>query len=437
MAGKSIIQVGYAWGPRPNNSPSMIKYGTSVTVTVLDKNNQRVDLEFNENGYIFIDGNSYSALEVIDSDNKSISEIIKKDIEYNQKLKSLYYGWGLFPEQRQGSSTTSTASTTSTSGTGRFVTVLYNQGESEPEDEPVSDVETVVRHTERSYRNVNIETWNEPVVYNETGDAYYSYMKFGEIVEYIRDNGFDKLPLTQLMGKITDKLIDAPYVGGTLEIIPETPSCNLSGLDCVTFFENTLAIARAIKNNSFRNGLNPDTLFPKVISEITKTRYRNGNASDYTSRLHYTCEWIIDNVKKGTVEDLTRSLGGVDFKLNLNFMSTHPNSYPALKQDRSLVSKIRSIEQNLNNITSHSYIPKNNIRNIENKLQMGDIIAIATNKTGLDYSHTGLIYKNQNGQSLFMHASSTKQRVIRDVIISNFVNQMSSNLGIAVLRPKE
>lgn len=482
MAEKKLEIVGYTWGPRSSS-----KYGVVVIVDVrkspagvlsdanfnsYDPSKNRVELEFDNNGYVMYENVSYSALEVVDSDNKTVSELIKKDIDSNQNLRSLYYGWGLFPENRPATSGTNTvqlgndsssgtsgnmtgnvgsnsalnngtnnnissgnSSVSTMSGDRKFIPILYSESEFETTDKPVFNIENVVRHTEISYRTVSNAEWNEPSVNGETGDSYYSYMKFGEILEYIRDNNFDKLPIGQLMGKITDKLLETPYVGGTLEIQPEKPSCNLSGLDCVTFFESTLGIARAIKNYSYTSGLNPDSVFPKVISEISLTRYRDGNPGDYTTRLHYTSEWIIDNTKKGVIQDLTKSLGGVKFNLNLNFMSTHPNSYPALKQNRSFVSTIKSIEQSLNAISTHSYIPKANIRNIENKLQTGDIIAIATTNSGLDYSHTGMIYKNQNGQSLFMHASSLKQKVVRDVAISFFVDQMSSNLGIAVLRP--
>ena len=463
MADKKLEIFGYTWGPRSSS-----KYGVVVIVDIRKspagvRLENDVELEFDNNGYVMYENVSYSALEVVDSDNKTVSELIKKDIDSNQKLRSLYYGWGLFPENRPATSGTNTVqlgnnsssgtsgnttgnagsnsalsgngSVSTMSGDRKFIPILYSESEFETTDEAVSNIEIVVRHAEMSYRTVSNAEWNEPSVNGETGDSYYSYMKFGEILEYIRDNNFDKLPIGQLMGKITDKLLETPYVGGTLEIQPETPSCNLSGLDCVTFFESTLDIARAIKNYSYRSGLNPDSVFPKVISEISLTRYRDGKPGDYTTRLHYTSEWIIDNTKKGVIQDLTKSLGGVKFNLNLNFMSTHPNSYPALKQNRSFVSTIKSIEQSLSAISTHSYIPKANIRNIENKLQTGDIIAIATTNSGLDYSHTGMIYKNQNGQSLFIHASSLKQKVVRDVAISFFVDQMSSNLGIAVLRP--
>jgi hypothetical protein len=54
-----------------------------------------------------------------------------------------------------------------------------------------------------------------------------------------------KQPIGELIGQIADDLTGIPYLGGTLEG-PGAEICrvNLNGLDCDTFFENVLVIAR-------------------------------------------------------------------------------------------------------------------------------------------------------------------------------------------------
>jgi len=222
---------------------------------------------------------------------------------------------------------------------------------------------------------------------------------FDHLIEEMIKRDYHTLPIGECMGKIGSMMIGTRYVGGTLELMPERCIMDLTGLDCVTFFENTLNIARTakIKNNGLTQSANSIT-FRDVLDQIEFTRYRDGNLEGYTSRLHYTSEWILDNVKKGVIKDLTKELGGKPFNVKVSFMSENPQYYPQLTAQPSLINKMRLVEYGINN-TRHWYIPNSQVKEIESKLQTGDIIAIATNKSGLDYSHTGMIIKNAKGMA--------------------------------------
>ena len=219
--------------------------------------------------------------------------------------------------------------------------------------------------------------------------------------------------------------------------MPERCIMDLTGLDCVTFFENTLNISRTAKIKQYEITQNPNSItFRDILDQIEYTRYRGGNMDGYTSRLHYTSEWILDNVKKGVVKDVTKELGGKPFPVNIGFMSANPQYYPQLVAEPTLVRKIKGIENEIN-AQKHWYIPNAQVKDIESKLQTGDIIAIATNKAGLDYSHTGMIIKNAKGMALFIHASSAKKRVYLDKRISTYLSESSTSIGISVLRPQD
>ena len=260
---------------------------------------------------------------------------------------------------------------------------------------------------------------------------------FDHLIEEMIKRDYHTLPIGECMGKIGSMMIGTRYVGGTLELMPERCIMDLTGLDCVTFFENTLNIARTakIKNNGLTQSANSIT-FRDVLDQIEFTRYRDGNLEGYTSRLHYTSEWILDNVKKGVIKDLTKELGGKPFNVKVSFMSENPQYYPQLTAQPSLINKMRLVEYGINN-TRHWYIPNSQVKEIESKLQTGDIIAIATNKSGLDYSHTGMIIKNAKGMALFLHASSAKKRVYLDKRISTYLSESSTSIGISVLRPQD
>lgn len=171
-----------------------------------------------------------------------------------------------------------------------------------------------------------------------------------------------------------------------------------------------------------------------LVDAVTFTRYRGGHLDGYASRLHYTAEWIADNVAKGVVKDVTPALGGVRLPVRVGFMSAHPELYPALRENLALVDSMRASERRINSIP-RTFIPRNRVAAIEPRLRTGDLIAIATSASGLDYSHTGLIVRG--GRSArFLHASSARGRVMLDESISRYLARgPKSNTGITVLRP--
>ena len=250
--------------------------------------------------------------------------------------------------------------------------------------------------------------------------------KFNEVRTKIVDSNWKQLPIGNLMTKVAQQLVGVPYVGGTLDG-PGREMCSVDmlRLDCVTLFEVTLNMARITH-------LGKDSL-PDLIDAVTFTRYRDGILTDYTSRLHYTSDWIENNIKKGVVRDVTSALGGEPFPLQLGFMSKNPKYYPALEANPEFVDVMRDVEQRVNR-TNRYVIPAKSIESIEHQLHDGDIIAIATSKAGLDYSHTGLIVRDGD-RARFLHASSTQKKVVLDVPIADYVKKVSTNIGITILRP--
>jgi hypothetical protein len=268
-----------------------------------------------------------------------------------------------------------------------------------------------------------------------------TFNKFSELIQVAKKNDWNQFPINDLISKFAYELIGTPYISNTLDCSGnEIVKLNLCGVDCVTYFESMLCLARILKKVGV-NGLSPiqKNERPSIedfLDEIRFTRYRGGNLTDYTSRLHYTADWIYDNVQKHVVEDISKELGGDKIKFNLNFMSQNPKYYDALKNDSSLIAKIKEQENNINSRTYY-LIPKEKIHLSEPKINTGDIIAIGTNKSGLDYGHTGLAYRTDDSSLHFLHASTKKKMVTLDLKISEFVNANKSFTGISVLRPLE
>jgi hypothetical protein len=141
-----------------------------------------------------------------------------------------------------------------------------------------------------------------------------------------RARRWDTLAIGERVARFGLALEGTPYRDATLEGPgPEVCRITTDGLDCVTFMELSLALGRVAGTNGAELGSASE-----VRDAVTFTRYRRGRLTDYTSRLHYTGEWITDNVTKGVVEDVTSSLGGEICPFHVGYMSAHPERYPAL-----------------------------------------------------------------------------------------------------------
>ena len=224
---------------------------------------------------------------------------------------------------------------------------------------------------------------------------------------------------------LAKEFIGREYVGETLDKHDNEPlfiSC--SELDCTTFVETVLAITMCGQNGSF-------TDFCKNLGRI---RYRNGKNEGYASRLHYTSWWIADPAKQGIVEEIETKLHNASQKLNLNFMSTHPEKYRHLKDDKKRTEEIAVLEKPFCN-KDIRYIPKEKICELDrNDIKDGDIIAVVTAIEGLDVSHIGFAYWN-NRELHMIHASSAANRVINDTTsLHTYLSRRKNSLGIRVFR---
>ena len=256
---------------------------------------------------------------------------------------------------------------------------------------------------------------------------------FAHIVGKATADKWNKLPIGELIGKIAMELKDTPYVGFTLEVSKDQEACvvNLKGLDCVTFFEDSLCMARMLKKGKSA----PEDL----INEIQHTRYRGGKMGDFTSRLHYTTDWFVDNAAKGVVKILAPDLPGAEpFTQKVGIMTRHPENYRQLAAHPELIEKIRAIENTING-RSLKYVPLSKLEGAEHLLQTGDIVGVATSADGIDIAHTGLCIKDEQGIVHFMDASSARSRmkVTLEPQISKCLNWSPKLTGVMLARPLE
>jgi hypothetical protein len=242
------------------------------------------------------------------------------------------------------------------------------------------------------------------------------------------------LPLGDRVATIGKLLCGTSYKSYTLEIHDhiEAPSVNLTGLDCWTFFETSLAFARMFQEP--REQWTPQTL----LKYIELDRYRGGECTgSYLSRLHYLEEWFSDNDRRGLVKDLTRELGGVRASHAAHEMTVAWKSYRYMRNNPELRAGIAEMEARVSR-TPLYYIPKNKVADIESRICNGDVIGICDYDSGrIGTAHVGLAYRTSDGVLHFMHASSPRNfgQVVLDQRLSGYLAKFRSHAGILVARP--
>jgi hypothetical protein len=261
----------------------------------------------------------------------------------------------------------------------------------------------------------------------ETAIQAEDIARFEKIVQYAKQENLPDRPIGEIVQAIGDNFLGKPYAEGLLDKSgAEKLIVTLNQFDCVLFVETVLAISRgvAVKDYDYQN----------FVNRIEDQRYFNGKINGYCSRLHYFSEWINDNQKRQTVENITAQLGGVPMNKTLNFMSLHRSSYPQMVKDEATYQCIVSQETDLAK-TTVNYIPTNQIKSVYSQLKPGDIVAVATDVKGLDVTHTGFVYRNADGNLGFIHASPAGAVTVA-YDLQRYISRVESAIGIVVARAK-
>jgi hypothetical protein len=261
--------------------------------------------------------------------------------------------------------------------------------------------------------------------------------RFHALVAQSQKEGWAELPIGDRILRFGKGMRSTPYVSYTLEIDDhvEAPSVNFNGLDCWSFFEISLGMARMIGRKL--PSYTPDDL----LREIEFTRYRGGVCTGhYLERLHYLEEWFFDDEARGVVDNITRKLGHAQPILGRRCqeMTILWKTYRYLRNNPEYRPKMAQLEETISQLPVYC-IPKDKVHLIEKDLKDGDILGIATKGQGSFCSHVGLGIRTEDGVYRFMHASSQKdyKRVVVDKSLSDYLKRFSSHLGVIVGRARE
>lgn len=223
------------------------------------------------------------------------------------------------------------------------------------------------------------------------------------------------------------ELLGTPYVAHTLEGDEELLTINIHELDCLTFIESLYALTRTTLTGRYS--------WRDYAANIENVRYRGGEMGDYSSRIHYISEWIIDNNVRGNLVEITPELPHADYMVkSIDYMTHHTDSYRQLKNDSAMVEKIRRYE-----LRNHRfpYLKKSwlNDKAVKAALRSGDFVTLVTRVEGLDVSHNGIIIVDEKGDPYLLDASMSGGKVmLQSVPLFKYLEKSKTNIGVRVFR---
>jgi hypothetical protein len=243
-------------------------------------------------------------------------------------------------------------------------------------------------------------------------------------------------PLGRKAARVGELAAGTPYEPVTLDAYiraggspsrTEPLTLSLTRFDCVTLVEACLAIARVAAADG-----NPS--WERFGREVQRMRYRGGERGGYASRLHYFSEWITDGETRGLIEDRGAELGGVEDARPLRFMTEHRGSYPALADD-NVFRDVAALERRLDD-RPRRVIASKRIPQVADRIETGDVLAFATEITGLDVTHAAFAYRDAENVLRVLHAPLSGGVVeVTRATLPEYVAAIRRATGILVARP--
>lgn len=181
---------------------------------------------------------------------------------------------------------------------------------------------------------------------------------------------------------------------------------NMHGFDRLGFANTVMAIAKASMQSLPR--VNE---FERFYEELSR---RKGEDDGFPSQLFYGAEWIVDNIYRGNLKEMTEYIGGGGFKTKtLDYLSRHKSEFPAL-EDPEIYDKVRMNEMGYR---SHRipHLKKQSIGNksIHELMLDGDLIMMLSPEIDYDIYDIGIV-EMKDGEPYLIHISHENGRVDED-----------------------
>jgi hypothetical protein len=193
------------------------------------------------------------------------------------------------------------------------------------------------------------------------------------------------------------------------ELYDPDPMYCLDKSDCVTFVENTYAMA-----------LSHD--WPSYFKTLQRIRYKDGKIGMLTRNHESVADWDPNNA--WLFEEITAKLGGGKATVPMH-MTWKPAKFFAKW----------NIGQDMPDVVIEStYIPRDKVSSILSELKDGDVVHIVRGNAKEQYvGHFGIVAHGPNGEVNMVHSA---EPAVREQGIQDFVDRNKNTMGLKFLRPK-
>jgi len=203
---------------------------------------------------------------------------------------------------------------------------------------------------------------------------------------------------------------------------------NTKELDCVTFVEMMLALSITVNElNMDPHAIQDSLLFNEFTENLNCIRFYNCVYKKQEDRIHYFTDALNELEKNGYLKCVAVA-NGIPFQKKINYITTHKQSYAGIK-DWNLV-KNKELEMSSREVY---WYPLDSLHLYSSIAIDGDVLALATNISGLDVSHCGFS-KIQNGELFFVHAGQLAGKVVEQPLES-YLKTRTTITGLFVYRP--
>ena len=151
--------------------------------------------------------------------------------------------------------------------------------------------------------------------------------------------------------------------------------------------------------------------FENNLEDVSR---RKGKDEGFHSQFLYGADWIIDNVYRGNLKEMTEYLDGGSYKTKtLDYVSRHPQEFPAMNNPE-VADKVKVVEFGYR---GHRipHLKKQSIgnKNVKELMQNGDIIIMNPHDTDFDIYDIGIV-SFENGNPYMIHISKETNKVALD-----------------------
>lgn len=248
---------------------------------------------------------------------------------------------------------------------------------------------------------------------HKPADTKSRWMIEGEAALFAQAKALQTKPLHDRLLEISKGFLDTPYIHSPLGegegAAPDPdPTFRVDAVDCLTFVEETIALAVARKDGEL------EQVLEAIRYETTKS---------YAERNHLMeAQWIPNNIKKGFLRDVTSLYGGADAVaaeklLTERTWSSKSSQELQLPKDKQLKGAFK-----------FKLVPLERALEIAKKVPPGTLMMVVRDDLPLKatrITHLGFLHQSRKGRPQLRHAARNNYGRVIDEDLETFLGRNS------------